>query len=202
MADPSPPLLRTTFNDVAELYDCARPSYPAELLTDLAALAQIGPRSRVLEIGCGTGQLTLPLGERGCTLVALDIGPELAAIARRKLQPNPSVEVVVSAFEDWPLPELPFDVVVSATAFHLLDPAVRVPKAARALRPGGALAIIATHHIAGGDSQFFVEVQECYRRWDPATPLDVRLLAASEIPLENAEVAGCAQFDPPILRRY
>jgi hypothetical protein len=47
---------------------------------------------------------------------------------------------------------------------------VRVVKAADALRPGGALATVTTHHVAGGDQSFFAEVQDCYVRWDPETP--------------------------------
>jgi hypothetical protein len=39
---------------------------------------------------------------------------------------------------------------------------VRVAKAAQALRPGGALATIATHHVAGGTEEFFVGAQACY----------------------------------------
>ncbi|GGU89831.1 hypothetical protein GCM10010211_65460 [Streptomyces albospinus] len=42
-------------------------------------------------------------------------------------------------------------------------------KAADALRPGGALAVVATRHVAGGSEEFFVEVQDCYERFDPAT---------------------------------
>jgi 16S rRNA A1518/A1519 N6-dimethyltransferase RsmA/KsgA/DIM1 with predicted DNA glycosylase/AP lyase activity len=76
---------RATFNQDAELYDRSRPGYPDELIADLVRLAGIAPGSRVLEIGCGTGQLTLPLAKRDCQIVALDIGPDLAAVARRKM---------------------------------------------------------------------------------------------------------------------
>ena len=47
--------LRTRFEEVPELYDRARPTYPEELFEDLAALAGLGEGARVLEIGCGTG---------------------------------------------------------------------------------------------------------------------------------------------------
>jgi len=52
--------LRATFNEDAARYDRVRPGYPAQLFSDLAMFAGIGPGVRVLEIGCGTGQFTLP----------------------------------------------------------------------------------------------------------------------------------------------
>ncbi len=194
--------LRATFDEAAELYDRARPGYPPELFEDLAALAALGPEARVLEIGCGTGQATVPLAERGLAIVAVELGPGLAAVARRNLASFPSVAVVVAAFEDWPLPTRPFDLVLSATAFHWLDPAIRVTKAADALRPGGALATIATHHVAGGTESFFVEAQRCYERWDPTTSPGLRLPSADDVPTESDQLDHAARFSPATFRRY
>jgi SAM-dependent methyltransferase len=194
--------LRETFDEAAELYDRARPGYPAALFTDLAGLACIGPGCRVLEIGCGTGQATVPLAEYGGEIVCVEMGTSMAAVARRKLARFPAVRVVVGAFEDWPLPAEPFDTVVSATAFHWLDPAVRVTKSAAALRPSGALATIATHHVAGGAADFFAEAQACYERWDPATPPGLRLSAAATIPFDSAELDRSGRFGPATFQRY
>jgi SAM-dependent methyltransferase len=134
---------------------------------DIAGLAGLKPGSRVLELGCGTGQASIPLARRGFEVVAVELGGGLADVARRNLASFPAVDVVNAAFETWPLPPAPFEAVLAATAFHWLDPAVRVGKAADALRPSGALAVIATHHVAGGTEQFFAEVQRCYERWMP-----------------------------------
>jgi SAM-dependent methyltransferase len=194
--------LRTTFDEAAELYDRVRPGYPAPVFDDLRALAGMGPGCRVLEIGCGTGQATVPLAERGCRIVAVELGASLAAVARRNLRPFPEAEVVLAAFEDWPLPPEPFDAVVSATAFHWLDPRVRVAKAADALRPGGALATIATYHVAGGTMAFFEAVQTCYEQWDPTTQPGLRLPRAADIPEESAELAASGRFGPATFRRY
>jgi SAM-dependent methyltransferase len=202
MADVDTKRLRATFDAAAELYDRARPGYPAQVFEDLAELAGIGPGCKVLEIGCGSGQATLPLARRGCAIVAVELGPALAAVARRKLAPFPAVQVAVSAFEDFLLPAAPFDAVVAATSFHWLDPALRVSKAADALRPGGALATIATHHIAGGDGAFFAEVQACYERWDTHTPAGLRLLAAAEIPEDSEELDRSGRFGRAAFRRY
>ncbi len=195
-------LLRSTFDQAAELYDRTRPGYPAALFDDLAELTSIGPGSRVLEIGPGTGQATLPLAERGCQVVAVELGADLAAVARRNLAGFPRVEVVTAAFEDWPLPAEPFDLVLAATAFHWIDPSVRVGKVADALRPGGSLATITTEHIAGGDESFFAEVQDCYVRWDPDTPVALSLKPAIDIPSAHYGLDRSARFGPATLRRY
>ncbi|MBA2556224.1 MAG: class I SAM-dependent methyltransferase [Chloroflexi bacterium] len=194
--------LRLTFGVDAERYDRVRPAYPAKLFDDLAELACIGPGCRVLEIGLGTGQATIPIAERGCQLTGVELSPELAAVAQRKLAAFSNASIVVAAFEDWPLPVEPFDAVVSATAFHWIDPAVRVTKAADALRPGGVLATIDTHHVAGGSADFFVEVQDCYERWDPATPAGLRLSRADDIPSSSEELDRSGRFAAAAFRRY
>ncbi|MDA3650091.1 class I SAM-dependent methyltransferase [Saccharopolyspora indica] len=196
--------LSRTFDEDAELYDRARPGYPPELFDDLAGLADIGPGRRVLEVGAGTGKATSPLAERGCRITAVELGADLAAVARRNLAGFEAVQVVTADFETWPLPPEPFDAVVSATAFHWIDPAVRVPKAAEALRPGGALAVITTHHVAGGSEEFFAEVQGCYERYDAATRPGLRLPTAADIDSSDHEdeVARSGRFGPLVVRRY
>jgi SAM-dependent methyltransferase len=180
--------LRTTFGEDAARYHRARPVYPPALFTHLS-----GPR--ILEIGPGTGQATLPLTALG-SVTAVELSPELAAVARSHA---PAAHVVVANFDEWPLPPEPFDLVVSATAFHWLDPRTRMARCAEALRPGGTLAVISTHHIAGGTEQFFVDVQQCYERWDPATPPNLRLSPAGDILREFDE---SDLFDEPEFHRY
>jgi ubiquinone/menaquinone biosynthesis C-methylase UbiE len=53
------------FNEVAELYDRVRPTYPGELFEDLVAITGLGQQSSVLEVGCGTGQATRSLAALG-----------------------------------------------------------------------------------------------------------------------------------------
>ncbi|MFD4023912.1 class I SAM-dependent methyltransferase [Streptomyces sp. NPDC058576] len=197
-------LLRRTFDEDAELYDRARPGYPPELYDDLTDLAGAGPGSRVLEIGCGTGQATVPLAGLGCRVTAVEAGPHMSAIARRNLAGCPAAEVVTAEFESWPLPAEPFDVVLAATAFHWIDPAVRVPRAADALRPGGALAVVRSQHVMGGTEEFFVEVQRCYERFDPATPPGMRPPAADDVDNTDhaEEVARSGRFGRTVFRRY
>jgi SAM-dependent methyltransferase len=154
--------LRATFDRVADLYDAARPSYPDTVFDDLVALGRVPPGGRVLEIGCGTGQATLPLARRGFEIVCVELGAALAEAARRKLAGFPHVRVVNARFEEWE-PERELDAVVAFTAFHWVDPDARFAKPARILRSGGALAVVDTQHVRreGGDP-FWLDVQEDY----------------------------------------
>ncbi len=202
MTDNDRERLRAVFGEDADLYDRARPGYPDRLFADLADLAGLSPRSRVLEIGCGTGQATRPLARLGLTVVAVELSPGLAAVARHNLRDFPDVTVEVSAFEDWTPPATPFDLVLSATAFHWVDPDIRVGKAADVLRPGGTLAVIHSEHVAGGTERFFADAQDCYERFDPKTPPGLRLAPAADIPDDASEFDRSGRFGPARFRRY
>lgn len=60
----------------------------------IARDAQVGPRDVVLEVGPGCGFLSVHLAELGVDLVAVEIDPRLAAIARRFLEPFPNVRLI------------------------------------------------------------------------------------------------------------
>ena len=147
VSDPPRELLRTTFEQVPELYDRARPNYPRQIFDDLAALAQLPAQARLVEIGCGTGQATLPLAERGYAITCVELGERLAATAQRRLAAFPSVSVVNANFETWQ-PERPgFDAVVAFSAFHWLAPDLRYTKTADLLREHGKLGFVSTAHV-------------------------------------------------------
>ena len=52
------------FDQIARLYDVARPGYPRQLFADVVALADLAATAQVLEVGAGTGKATLPLAEQ------------------------------------------------------------------------------------------------------------------------------------------
>jgi SAM-dependent methyltransferase len=191
---------RSSFDDIAEIYDRVRPGYPAGIIADLATLAGIGDGARVLEIGCGTGQLTVPLLDLGAAVTAVELGARLAKIAAGKTGASGALaEIVLADFDTWAGPRARFDLVVSATAFHWLDPDTRLTRIAELLRPGGALATIATYHVLGGTEEFFARAQrECYARWYPATDPDRKLPKAEDIgfdhDLERGELFGPITF--------
>ncbi len=140
MADELSDERRLSFGQVAELYEQARPSYPTSLVNDVLAYAGLEPGDTILDVGAGTGKATRLFAARGHRIVALEPSAEMAAIARRASADFPSVEIVQSDFEHWPVPSVRFGLLISAQAWHWIDPGSRYRKARAVLRVGGALA--------------------------------------------------------------
>lgn len=134
---------RALFDSVAALYTASRLGYPGDIVEFAVATAAVGAGSEVLEVGCGTGQLTESLARYGFRLTAIDIGPSMVAAAQRRLD-GPAISFQVGSFEDFAAADASFDLIVSGTAFHWVDPEVRFRKPARLLRPGGWLALLET----------------------------------------------------------
>lgn len=131
---------RSTFEKVAELYDEIHKSYPEELVEDILSLSEIPADGRILEIGCGPGNATVPFARRGYRILGIELGERLAALAVRNCRAYPRVKILNSAFEDWELEEQTFDLAIAADAFHWIPPEVGYPKVARALKDSGAAA--------------------------------------------------------------
>src|ERR1700688_2329434 len=130
------------FDEIAAEYDRRRPTYPDELVDQACQVAGIGSGDHVLEVGCGSGQLTRALLARGLHVTALEPGKSLIALARQNLEGAGELEFVNAQFEDAPLPLEHFQAVFSASAFHWIDPEVSWQKTADVLVPGGTLALV------------------------------------------------------------
>src|SRR5512142_2269915 len=130
------------FNEIAEAYDRHRPAYPDALIDRACELAGLASGARVLEVGCGTGQLTRSLLARGLRVVAVEPGEELIARARDQLTGG-DVEYVGARLEEASLGHAQYRAVFSASAIHWVDPDVGWRKVADALVDGGALVLIA-----------------------------------------------------------
>ena len=130
------------FDRVAAEYDRHRPTYP-ERLIDLAwEVAGLERGDHVLEIGCGTGQLTRGLLVRGLRVTAIEPGTRLAELARQRLAGTGELELVNARLEGARLPGERFRAVFSASAMHWVDPDVGWRRMADALALDGTLALI------------------------------------------------------------
>lgn len=109
----------------------------------------VRPDERILDVGCGTGNLTRALLERLSPegrITAIDIAPRMIAAARRKIR-DPRVEWRVADVRDLALPDSSFDRVICFSAWpHIDDREAAAAEILRVLKPGGTLHI---WHAAG-----------------------------------------------------
>ena len=192
--------IRLSFNDAAEVYDRVRPSYPAVLFD---ALFQILPaQPEIVEVGPGTGQATKDLLDRGASVLAIEIGPAMAANLRSKL-PSDRLRVVVGDFEATEIMAGEADAVFSATAYHWIAEKAQTERPAAILRPGGLVAIVDLIQVASSkDAGFFAAAQPIYERYGqghigPPAPTRERVDPAIRTVLEADR-----RFDSVAVRRY
>ncbi|MFC6086535.1 class I SAM-dependent methyltransferase [Sphaerisporangium aureirubrum] len=175
------------FDDIAGEYDSTRPAYPDKLVDQ--ACQGLGRRDHVLEIGCGTGQLTRSLLARGLHVTAVEPGKSLLALATRKLGGAGAIEFINARFEDVPPIHRHFAAVFSASALHWVDPEVSWRKIADVLVPGGTLALLS-----------YFEVEEQRTKDDQETMLAALSRVAPEVAATvpsyrdlDATIAGAEQ---------
>ena len=103
-------------------------------------LAELRPgRGRLLDIGCGSGELLEALRDDGWRVSGVEPSARSAEIARTQR----GLDVQTAAFDDASLPESSYDVVVFAAALeHLHDPVAALTRARRLLTPGGLVAVL------------------------------------------------------------
>jgi ubiquinone/menaquinone biosynthesis C-methylase UbiE len=139
---------RALFDGIAGRYEASRPGYPPHVVESVISAAGLGPGAEILEIGCGTGQLTERLACPGLRVTAIDIGTSMIAAARRRVA-GEGVSFQVTSFEDLGAADASFNLVISSAAFHWIDPEVAFTKSARLLRPGGWLALLGAEEHYG-----------------------------------------------------
>jgi trans-aconitate methyltransferase len=132
--------LTCQFDDAAQLYDEARPRCSEEIVEHIIAFAALPTHGRIFEVGCGTGQMTLPFAQRGYAMVAIDQGERLAALAAQHCRPYPQVRVVPCAFEVWQDVAGNYDLFLAVQAFHWIEPQYGITRAAELLKAGGTIA--------------------------------------------------------------
>jgi len=190
------------FNTVAEKYDRMRPGYVKELYDDLFAFCPVGEKSRVLEIGIGTGQATPPLLERGCAVTAVEAGDQLSAYCAKKFAAYPNFTVLNARFEEADLPESSFDMIYSASAFHWIEEKEGYSKVFRLLKPGGVFARFANHPYRDeGRPELHEALQRWYGQYMPRSKPEPAPYAPEQAKA-RAEIARKYGFEETDFRLY
>ena len=154
---------RFQFDEIANLYEAARPGYPDALIEDVVAYADMKLNDRILEVGCGTGQATKSFARLAFPILAIEPGPELLRGARRSLAAFSNVTFLETTFEAYMASAESFRLIVAAQSWHWVSPEMRFRKAASALSPGGSLAVFG-HVPVGLPASLLARLKEIYLR--------------------------------------
>jgi len=139
-------------------WDHHTPSGLEKVTAAVLAAASLRPGDQVLDLGCGTGQLSLPLAERGARVLAIDISPAMITRLQEHARNRglAGIEGIAAPIENLSLPAGSVDLVVTSYALHHLHDADKgrvVTAAYRWLRPGGTLIVADMMFGRGGTRQ-------------------------------------------------
>ena len=148
-------------------YDQYRLAYPQPLIDDLLRRSGANGNGRLLDLACGTGQLSFAMRSTFAETWAVDQEPDMIAVVEEKARAAglTDLRTEICAAEDLSAPEASFDLVVIGNAFHRMrrdDVAARV---LRWLSPGGFLALVWGGSPWEGDASWQQELAAIMRRW-------------------------------------
>jgi SAM-dependent methyltransferase len=129
--------LGDSFHRVSHEYERGRPRYPPAAVT--AMLDGLPEPVEAVDIGAGTGQLTLALADAGALVTAVEPGAETRALLTERVRGR--ANVLDARAEDLPVPDSSADLIVCADSFHWLDADRAVAEFHRVLRPDGRLCL-------------------------------------------------------------
>ena len=130
---------RSGFATGADRYERARPGYSDEATNHVLDALGIGPSTRVLDIGAGTGKLTRVLVAAGASVVASEPSASMRTTFADVLPGTPQVGATA---EQLPFADNSFDAVTVAQAFHWFDAPRALAEFARIHRSDGSLALM------------------------------------------------------------
>ncbi len=129
---------RDYLNVVYEEGQRPQSSYPDHLARRLMELARLSPGMRLLDAGCGRGEMLAAFARRGLVCEGLDLAEGAGC-------PHPGVSVRQADLfgSAWPCEPDSFDAVfLKSVIEHVMDPALLLAECMRALKPGGALIVL------------------------------------------------------------
>lgn len=154
---------RKVFDTIPEQFDKYRPRYCAELFADLIAYAEITPEKDVLELGPGTGQATDPILNTGCNYHAIELGPHLCEMMKRKYSHYPNFSIVNDDFIPHDFGCQKFDMIYSAATIQWIPEDIAFSKTFDLLKPGGTLAMMLTKaDYRTPNEELFHKIQQVY----------------------------------------
>jgi ubiquinone/menaquinone biosynthesis C-methylase UbiE len=139
-----PEFRRDLYRGTARYYDRFRVPYPSTLIDDLLGRAEVNGEGRLLDLACGTGQISFAMHRSFAEVWAVDQEPDMVAVGRERAEEAGvrNIRFVTSSAEDLLAPEESFGLVAIGNAFHRLRREIVARNARRWLRPGRYLALL------------------------------------------------------------
>jgi ubiquinone/menaquinone biosynthesis C-methylase UbiE len=135
--------------EVADFYQRYRRGYPGEVIDAVVGAFGLGAQDLVVDLGCGTGQLTVPMAGRVRAVVGVDPEPDMLVRARRAAAERGvgNASWVVGADSDMPalralLGDRSIGAVTIGQALHWMDHEGLFRALAPMVRPGGGVAVM------------------------------------------------------------
>lgn len=156
------------FTNSPQAYSDYRPRYPQQLIADLCDRTVGDHAEHLVDWGCGTGELTIPLSRRFARVTAIDVHDGMIAVARSNAQRKGvgNVEWIVGRAEDFEIEPDSCDLIVSGSAFHWMDRDLLAKCAFRGLRRGAAFALVGGggRNVWKATSEWHVVALECLKK--------------------------------------
>lgn len=153
------------YGDVARAY-LKRPGYAPGAIDEIVATARLARGAQVADVGAGTGNLTVPLLERGLRVTAIEPNDAMRTLGRERTRPWPATEWRSSVAERTGLAAASHDAVGFGSSFNVVDPVAAVAESARIVRPGGWLFCLWNHRVL--DDALQAAIEAAIRRHVPA----------------------------------
>ena len=129
------------FNNIAEIYEKYRPSYPEEYINYIIEKCNLNSESLVADIGAGTGILTRQLLNRNLKVVGVEPNNDMRNILK-KLELNKRFKAIEGKAENTNLEDNSIDLIVVAQAFHWFDSERFRNECKRILKTNGKVCIM------------------------------------------------------------
>jgi SAM-dependent methyltransferase len=190
-----------SFDAVAAIYDKFRPAYPQKLIAHIIKLIGLPEGGKILEIGSGTGKATRLFARRGYSILCVEPGANLAAVAAQNLQTFPRVSFEIARFEQAQEHPDEFDLVMSAQAFHWISKDIGYVKAAHALKTGGHLALFWNMNPVF-QGQIDDDLERIYLETVPELGNRPKNDNEEIIQERSSDITGSGCFGPVTIRRF
>ncbi len=176
-AQPAPDFETRRFQTAAAHYLAGRPPYPEALIARVVQLVGLTRHDRVLDLGCGPGQLARAFAAHVAEAVAMDPEPRMLALAREMAAGVPNMQVVQGRSDELGPAHGSFKAIGIGRAFHWMDREQTLATLDGLIEPGGAVVLFGEENARVPENARILEFEALHARWSADDKNRERLLS-------------------------